>query len=366
MNKVLLSIISLTAAGYTLAACQSDTYRIKGTGDALRDGDTLYITNDMMTGKPIDTVVVKEGVFETEGTTDSTAFCMIYSKRNNMMMPFFIEPGTIKLRLSKNGEKSEVTGTTVNDKWQNMADSIYTLSKKMQETATRVYRNELGNDEQEKQKAAMDKLNEDFKGLVLKNAEENTDNEFGYFILTYYTQGIIAPETHMRLISEMPEKMRNRPAVQTVLKQLETESATAEGSRMKDFSMNGIDGKPMSIMQEIGRNKITIIDFWASWCGPCRNEMPHMVALYDKYKAKGLGIVGISLDNKQKDWETATKTLGIKWPQMSDLKGWDNAAARMFNIRSIPQVIVVDQKGVILKKGLRGEALEKFVGEKLK
>lgn len=236
----------------------------------------------------------------------------------------------------------------------------------MQETATRVYRNELGNDEQEKQKAAMDKLNEDFKGLVLKNAEENTDNEFGYFILTYYTQGIIAPETHMRLISEMPEKMRNRPAVQTVLKQLETESATAEGSRMKDFSMNGIDGKPMSIMQEIGRNKITIIDFWASWCGPCRNEMPHMVALYDKYKAKGLGIVGISLDNKQKDWETATKTLGIKWPQMSDLKGWDNAAARMFNIRSIPQVIVVDQKGVILKKGLRGEALEKFVGEKLK
>lgn len=366
MNKLFLSIITLTAAGYTLAACQSDTYRIKGSGDALKDGDTLYITNDMMTGKPIDTVVVKDGKFETEGTTDSTAFCMIYSKSNGMMMPFFIEPGTIKLRLAKNGGKSEVTGTAVNEKWQDMADSIYTLSKKMQELAAHTYNNEPDNDELKKQKAEMDKVNEDFKGLVLRKAEENVKNEFGYFILTYYTQGIITPETHIRLIGEMPEKMRNRPAIQTLLRQLEQESATAEGSRMEDFTMNDIEGKPVSIMKEISRNKITVIDFWASWCGPCRNEMPHMVALYDKYSTKGLGIVGISLDNKQKDWETATKSLGVKWPQMSDLQGWNNAAARMFNIRSIPQVIIVDQQGTILKKGLRGEALEEFVADRLK
>ena len=135
---------------------------------------------------------------------------------------------------------------------------------------------------------------------------------------------------------------------------------------MPDFTMDGIDGKPMSALAEISKNKVTVIDFWASWCGPCRAEMPNMVKMYDEYKDKGLGILGVSLDSKRSDWEGASKSLGVKWPQMSDLKGWDNAAARMFNIQSIPQTIVVDSNGKILKKGLRGEELEAFVAELLK
>ena len=91
-----------------------------------------------------------------------------------------------------------------------------------------------------------------------------------------------------------------------------------------------------------------------------------MKRLYSQYKGKGLGIVGISLDNDYDSWKQGTDQLGIAWPQMSDLKGWDNAVARQFNIVSIPQTIVVDQNGKILRRGLRGNQLESFIAEQLK
>ena len=94
--------------------------------------------------------------------------------------------------------------------------------------------------------------------------------------------------------------------------------------------------------------------------------MPNVVKLYNDYNSKGLGIIGISLDKKQQDWENATKNLGIKWVQLSDLEGWNNAAAKMMNVRSIPQTIIVDNKGTIIAKGLRGAELESFVQSKLK
>ena len=146
----------------------------------------------------------------------------------------------------------------------------------------------------------------------------------------------------------------------------EKEQTTAIGKKINDFTMNDINGKPQSIMSEIAKHKLTVIDFWASWCGPCRQEMPNVVKLYNDYNSKGLGIIGISLDKKQQDWENATKNLGIKWVQLSDLEGWNNAAAKMMNVRSIPQTIIVDNKGTIIAKGLRGAELESFVQSKLK
>jgi thiol-disulfide isomerase/thioredoxin len=119
-------------------------------------------------------------------------------------------------------------------------------------------------------------------------------------------------------------------------------------------------------MSEVSKNKVTIIDFWASWCAPCRQEMPFMIDLYNDYKNRGLGIVGISLDQDKDAWTSAIEKLNIPWPQMSDLQGWDNAVAKTFNVTSIPHTIVVDQKGKILRRGLRGEELKEYIEDYLK
>ena len=160
--------------------------------------------------------------------------------------------------------------------------------------------------------------------------------------------------------------MRSRPVIKQMEESIRAAAKTAEGAVISNFTQSTPDGDELSIMDEVRQHKVTVIDFWASWCGPCQQEMPNMIEMYNKYKDSGLGIVGVSLDSDRDSWLQATSKLGITWPQMSDLKGWENAAAQMFNVTSIPHTIVVDQKGKILKRGLRGHELEDFVSSQLK
>ena len=163
----------------------------------------------------------------------------------------------------------------------------------------------------------------------------------------------------MEIISKMPAKMRKRPAIHEMeahIKGLET---------LADFTMNDVNGKPQSVLAEAKKHKLTIIDFWASWCGPCRQDAPELVKLYNTYKSKGLGIIGISLDQDKAAWQQAISELHLSWMHLSDLRGWDNKAARMLGINSIPHTIVIDNQGKVLGQGLRSEALADLVAKNL-
>ncbi|MBQ7414241.1 MAG: AhpC/TSA family protein [Prevotella sp.] len=360
------SILILTAAGIMLAACQSNTYHIKGTVKDVQE-DTLFLTTDLQQGTPRDTILVKDGQFELSGETDSTYFCMIYSKNEEALnIPLFIEPGTTKVLLSKTPGEGRVGGTPINDEFQRMTDSTMVIGKEINNIAEKVFANEKATQEEQQQAwAQIEKLNQRHAKVVLDFTERNIKNELGYFLLTMYPEEVIPNTDRLRLIKMMPAELRQRDAIKTIEQQIGNASKTEEGAVIEDFTMPSIEGVPMSIMSEVGKNKITVLDFWASWCGPCRQETPLMVEIYKKYKDKGLGFVGISLDEDGDAWKQATDQLGIVWPQMSDLKGWENAAAQMFNITSIPHTIVVDQQGKILRRGLRGEQLEQFIAGQL-
>lgn len=350
-----------------LTACQSHSYQIHGTAEGLGDGDTLYLTTDMVEGVPSDTLVVKDGKFTFSGETDSVRLCMIYSATaSELNAPFFLEPGTITIALKQAPGASRVGGTLCNNQWQQLNDSVMVIGTEINRIAEHVYGGTGTEEEQQQAMEQIARLNDRFAALVVKKAEQNIDNEFGYFLLTFYPEELINNETRARLIRQLPADMQQRPAIKEMMVSLDQAAKTAEGTTISDFTQPALDGTPFSLMSEVQKHKVTVIDFWASWCGPCRQETPFMLEMYNRLKDKGLGIVGISLDQEHDSWVAATKQLNIPWPQMSDLKGWDNAAAQAFNITSIPHTIVVDQHGKILRRGLRGEQLEEFLLEQLK
>ena len=131
-----------------------------------------------------------------------------------------------------------------------------------------------------------------------------------------------------------------------------------------DFTLQTPEGEDVALYGVKG--KLKIIDFWASWCPPCRAEMPNLVKAYKDYKDKGFDIVGISLDSKADAWAKGVKDLNITWTQLSDLKGWQNSGAALYGVNSIPQTVLVDKDGTLNAKNLHGQELEDKIKEVLK
>ncbi|MFK7773667.1 MAG: TlpA family protein disulfide reductase [Saprospiraceae bacterium] len=128
------------------------------------------------------------------------------------------------------------------------------------------------------------------------------------------------------------------------------------GGVAPDFEQNTLDGQPMKLSSL--RGKVVLVDFWASWCGPCRRENPHVVKLYDKYKSKGFEVLGVSLDRTKEKWEKAITKDKLTWSHVSDLKGWKNQVAKQYSVTSIPHTILLDKEGRILARNLRGADLD--------
>jgi peroxiredoxin len=130
-----------------------------------------------------------------------------------------------------------------------------------------------------------------------------------------------------------------------------------------EFSAPNVDGKMVSLKESLG--KITIVDFWASWCKPCRAENPNVVALYNEFHAKGLNIIGVSLDRDAAAWKEAITADGLTWTEVSNLKFWQNPIAQKYNVKSIPATFLLDANGKIIAKDLSGEALKSKVASLL-
>ena len=147
--------------------------------------------------------------------------------------------------------------------------------------------------------------------------------------------------------------------------EIDLAAATGINSKFVDLGLPGPQGQTVWVGDYVGQNKLVLIDFWASWCGPCIRELPNVVKAYECFHDKGLEIVGVSLDKDKASWLAAIEQTGQKWPQMSDLKGWECAGAQIYGIQSIPANVLIDDHGKIVARDLRGDALLKEIESRL-
>lgn len=363
MIKKIIYILPL--AGLLFAAC-SDNKNLEGKfSDSANDGKLIYLfqSEGLSTPyEPVDSVIVKNGAFafdRKDVSSPNVAFLAVKEPAEGTpeIIPFINENGNITIDIDS---MVTVKGTKMNAEYQRFGEAMRNLDSEL--TKISIESSEIRDDSQlEPYMTKMQDIQKQQADLISGYVKENIKNNVGEFFLVSYASMLDRNQLNELLGLASPE-------LQSQMQPLlgGTSSNTFVGKQYIDLTSDNPEGQKISLSSYVGKNKLVLIDFWASWCGPCIKEMPNVVAAYNKYKSKGFEIVGVSLDEEKSDWTAAIKKLNMTWPQMSDLKGWQSELGAAYQVSSIPLTLLVDQEGRIIAENLRGNQLEEKLQEILK
>jgi thiol-disulfide isomerase/thioredoxin len=374
MQKILISLSVILLLSFCDGNKKNSSFQLKGT---LSDSkaETLYLEKLGSTKQVIiDSVILDEkGNFEFTNYTPKIGFYRIKTNDKNFAMLVLdsADKVTITGSVKDLGNTFKVEGsseTTIFIEYNNLSkirdiklDSLNKAFQLLMET------NKMDS-------KRMDSLSAIFETpynsiinqsniLMVDKISRNT-NMYSSIMAIQALDPDKYSELYKSLDAGLSKKFPNDKNVIMFHEVVERMLSTNVGQFAPEISLPSPEGKEIALSSLKG--KLVLIDFWASWCGPCRKEMPNVIKIYSKFKNKGFEIYGVSLDQDKEKWMEAITKDGINWPQVSDLKYWDNVAARIYNVQGIPYTVLIDKDGKIIAKNLRGQELEKKIAEVLK
>jgi thiol-disulfide isomerase/thioredoxin len=383
MKRFLGLIFLLTITFGCQKKAERIDYVINGTVKDVFNGVRVYLNKIDENGQAIniDKAMVMDEVFSFKGNVDYPKLYSITIDGTQGRYDFMIENAVMQLTLdSKQIGNSELLGSVSNDvlkKYITKMTSYNEEYSRVREIAQEAY---FVNDTLQIAKANADfqKITETITNYVFEFIEENNKSHAILPLLSAQSanrnsniEKLVATfEKVDSTIVNTPEGKVIAGRINLLKEILEAEKATAIGAIAPNFSAPTPNGEILSLNEVITKGSVTIIDFWAAWCGPCRKENPNIVKIYEKYHSKGLEIIGVGLDgargqqNPKEAWLKAIKDDNLTWHQVSNLNYFDEIA-RTYNVNGIPAMFIVDDKGEILAKNLRGLALENKIAELL-
>ncbi|WP_374165723.1 redoxin domain-containing protein [Arcticibacter sp. MXS-1] len=278
----------------------------------------------------------------------------------------FLEKGDLVVSASDSLSKAAVTGK-VNEEDKKLKGQLKAVEGKMialgnevraaspEKRQSREYMEGMG----KRYEALMDEQNQVLQSFIRENPGSYVSLDAVKSLAANSKDPVLAES----MISMLSDNLKESPSLQPLLSQLESQKRVAVGSLAMDFTQNDPSGKAVKLSDF--RGKYVLLDFWASWCGPCRQENPNVVKAYNKYKDKNFTVLGVSLDrqNGKDAWLKAIKDDGLTWTHVSDLKFWQNEVAVKYGIQSIPKNFLIDPQGKIIATDLRGEELDSKLAE---
>jgi len=262
-------------------------------------------------------------------------------------------PAELPAEVTKFAQESNLTESQT----KTLAEILNTITEKQTPMAALVQEYRESQDDARKKaiEEEYDKMEAEMNVYLLKALKDNRDNAIPAFFAPQIMYGLDINQ--LKDLCAEGTSYYSHPNMQAPKKLLEGMLKRAPGTKFVDIEEADLQGVNHKLSEYVGKDNYVLVDFWASWCGPCRAEMPNVKNAYDKYHAKGFEIVGLSFDQNKEAWEKAVKDMDLNWIHLSDLKGWQTVAGSTYGVMSIPANILVGPDGVIVAEGLRGEAL---------